>query len=109
MTYVPGYDHDVFVSYAHLDNQGEPAWVTNLVRHLETEVKQRMLADVTPEYSFSVVDRALPADKDDPLGPTRLALLIAGPFVGFAIGTIGAVVSSRQRSESARTRAQTRG
>jgi len=42
MTYVPGYDHDVFVSYAHLDNQGEPAWVTNLVRHLETEVKQRL-------------------------------------------------------------------
>jgi hypothetical protein len=42
MTYVPGYDHDVFVSYAHLDNQGEPAWVTNLVRHLETEVKKRL-------------------------------------------------------------------
>jgi hypothetical protein len=42
MAYVPGYDHDVFVSYAHLDNQGEPAWVTNLVRHLETEVRPRL-------------------------------------------------------------------
>jgi hypothetical protein len=42
MTYVPGYDHDVFVSYAHLDNQGELAWVTNLVRHLETETTQRL-------------------------------------------------------------------
>jgi hypothetical protein len=42
MTYVPGYDHDVFVSYAHLDNQGELAWVTNLVRHLETEASQRL-------------------------------------------------------------------
>ena len=39
MAYVPGYDHDVFVSYAHLDDQGESAWVTNLVRHLETEVR----------------------------------------------------------------------
>jgi hypothetical protein len=42
MAYVPGYDHDVFVSYAHLDNQGELAWVTNLLRHLETEASQRL-------------------------------------------------------------------
>jgi TIR domain len=42
MAYVPGYDHDVFVSYAHLDDQGEGAWVTNLVRHLETEVRPRL-------------------------------------------------------------------
>src|SRR5262249_5595124 len=40
--YVPGYDHDVFVSYAHLDDQGEAAWVTNLVRHLDTELRQRL-------------------------------------------------------------------
>ena len=42
MTYVPGYDHDVFVSYAHLDDQGESAWVSTLVRHLDTEVRQRL-------------------------------------------------------------------
>ena len=42
MAYAPGYDHDVFVSYAHLDNQGEPAWVTNLVRHLDTEIGPRL-------------------------------------------------------------------
>jgi hypothetical protein len=42
MAYVLGYDHDVFVSYAHLDDQGEGAWVTNLVRHLDTEIRQRL-------------------------------------------------------------------
>jgi hypothetical protein len=42
MAYVLGYDHDVFVSYAHLDDQGEAAWVTTLVRHLGTEVRQRL-------------------------------------------------------------------
>src|SRR5215472_1457043 len=42
MAYVPGYDHDVFVSYAHLDNQGDGAWVTNLVRHLDTEIGPRL-------------------------------------------------------------------
>jgi len=42
MAFVPGCDHDMFVSYAHLDNQGESAWVTALVRHLDTEVRQRL-------------------------------------------------------------------
>jgi hypothetical protein len=42
MVYVPDYHHDVFVSYAHLDDQGESAWVTNLVRHLDTELRQRL-------------------------------------------------------------------
>src|SRR5215469_5676191 len=42
MAYVQDYDHDVFVSYAHLDDQGETAWVTTLVRHLDTELKQRL-------------------------------------------------------------------
>ena len=34
MAFVSDYDHDVFVSYAHLDNQGDTAWVSTLVRHL---------------------------------------------------------------------------
>ena len=42
MGYVPDYDHEVFVSYAHLDDQGETAWVTNLVRHLDTEMSARL-------------------------------------------------------------------
>jgi hypothetical protein len=42
MAYVSGYDHDVFVSYAHLDDQGERAWVSTLVRHLDTEIRQRL-------------------------------------------------------------------
>jgi hypothetical protein len=42
MAYVPDYDHDVFVSYARLDDQGESAWVSNLVRHLDTEMRQRL-------------------------------------------------------------------
>jgi hypothetical protein len=42
MAFVSDYDHDVFVSYAHLDNQGETAWVSTLVRHLETDLRQRL-------------------------------------------------------------------
>lgn len=42
MAFVPSYDHDVFVSYAHIDNQGETAWVSTLVRHLDTDLRQRL-------------------------------------------------------------------
>ena len=42
MAFLRDCDHDVFVSYAHLDNQGEFPWVTTLVRHLDTEVRQRL-------------------------------------------------------------------
>ncbi|MGH7944858.1 MAG: toll/interleukin-1 receptor domain-containing protein [Opitutaceae bacterium] len=30
------------MSYAHLDNQGETAWVSTLVRHLDTDLRQRL-------------------------------------------------------------------
>ena len=42
MAFITQCDQDVFVSYAHLDNQGESPWVTTLVRHMETEVRQRL-------------------------------------------------------------------
>ncbi|MGH8549844.1 MAG: toll/interleukin-1 receptor domain-containing protein [Methylococcales bacterium] len=42
MAFVTGYDHDVFVSYARLDNPGETPWVSTLVRHLDTDLRQRL-------------------------------------------------------------------
>jgi hypothetical protein len=46
MAFVPGYDHDVFVSYAHVDDEplsGAPhGWVTTLVGNLETIVRQKL-------------------------------------------------------------------
>ena len=42
MAYVPGYEHDVFVSYAHVDDEPEPGettgWVTTLVSFLKTRL-----------------------------------------------------------------------
>ena len=42
MVYVPDYDNDVFVSYAHTDNEGEAAWVTTLEHLLNTELRPRL-------------------------------------------------------------------
>lgn len=53
---------------------------------LETQIRQRMIATVTPEYAFRVVSPALPSDKDDPVWPRKVLLLAAGPAVGFMLG-----------------------
>ena len=38
MAYVPGCKHDIFVSYASVDNQHQPGWVTELVRALRIQL-----------------------------------------------------------------------
>ena len=46
MAYVPSYEHDVFVSYAHVDDEPEPGetkgWVTTLVSCLKTKLAQKL-------------------------------------------------------------------
>jgi hypothetical protein len=46
MAYVPGYEHDVFVSYAHVDDDPEPGettgWVTTLVSSLKSKLGQKL-------------------------------------------------------------------
>ena len=54
---------------------------------LESQIDKRMVATVTPQYAFRVVSPALPSDKDDPVWPRKLLLLVLGPFSGFLAGT----------------------
>jgi hypothetical protein len=46
MAFVPSYNHDVFVSYAHIDDEplvgAQRGWVTTLVNNLETVVRQKL-------------------------------------------------------------------
>jgi uncharacterized protein involved in exopolysaccharide biosynthesis len=55
-------------------------------RLIEAQIKQRMVANVTREYAFRVVDRAMAPDLDDPVKPRKLLLLLAGPVAGFLVG-----------------------
>lgn len=87
-------------------------------RLIEAQVKQRMLANVTEQYAFRVVDKALPQDADMPVWPPRLVLLLAfglffGGFVAVAaILGLGAIVEIRRaavelrNSEAEPTRAE---
>jgi len=55
-------------------------------RLIEAQEKQRMLANVTEQYAFRVVDPASVPDADDPVKPPKVLLLIAGPLVGLVLG-----------------------
>jgi hypothetical protein len=57
MAYVPGYQHDVFISYAHGDDRG---WIDRLVNRLEAAVKQRL--GIKP--SLWIDDDTLRASRD---------------------------------------------
>lgn len=41
MALVPGFEHDVFVSYSHVDDLGDEKWITNFHQKLEIELAKR--------------------------------------------------------------------
>src|SRR5215216_993083 len=46
MGYVTGFDYDIFISYAHVDNEtadkGDPGWVSLFREHLEVQLSKRI-------------------------------------------------------------------
>jgi uncharacterized protein involved in exopolysaccharide biosynthesis len=66
-------------------------------RLIEAQIKQHMFANVNLDYSFRVVDKALPSDADDPVKPKKALMIVEGFAVGVAVG-IAAVLLSRRRS-----------
>lgn len=57
------------------------------VNHLiETQIKQRMLANVTSEYAMRFVDHGLVSDTDDPIRPKKVLMTAAGLLLGMLFG-----------------------
>ena len=51
-------------------------------RLIEAQMNERMVANVTHEYAFQIVDHALPPDADDPIRPNKLMYLLLGLLLG---------------------------
>jgi uncharacterized protein involved in exopolysaccharide biosynthesis len=81
---------DSAVSYLEKEFETTTAVATReAIGHLiEIQVKQRMLAAVTQEFAFRVIDHATAPDRDDRHFPNRLLMTAAGPFVGLLVGII---------------------
>lgn len=61
---------------------------------IEAQIKQRMLANVTREYSFRVLDPAVPPDIDDPIRPRKRLMVIVGMGIGLLAGVVTALMLS---------------
>jgi uncharacterized protein involved in exopolysaccharide biosynthesis len=61
-------------------------------RLIESQIKQRMVATVTQEYAFRVIDRALPPDAKDRESPIKSLFAALGLVLGTAIGCFAALV-----------------
>ena len=57
-------------------------------RLMEAQIRQRMIANVTEEYSFRVVDAAIAPDNKDVLKPKKAVMLLAGLGVGLLLAII---------------------
>ncbi len=75
MAFVPDFDHDIFISYAHVDDEpfagGEPGWVTTLISYLTKRLNQLIgrehriwmddelsrTVDITPEI-YGLLERS---------------------------------------------------
>ncbi len=68
---------------------------TAISRLMEAQIKQRMLANVTVEYAFKVIDAALPPDPKDMIRPKRLLLVAFGAVLGMLVGVIVALLMRR--------------
>jgi uncharacterized protein involved in exopolysaccharide biosynthesis len=81
---------DTAVGYLEKEFETTTAVATReaIGRLIEAQVKQRMLAAVTQEYAFRVIDSAIAPDRDDRYFPNRLVLAAAGPIVGLIVGIL---------------------
>jgi LPS O-antigen subunit length determinant protein (WzzB/FepE family) len=61
-------------------------------RLMEAQINQRMLANVTQEYAFRTVDKALPPEPDDIVRPNKLVLVALGPTAGLIFGVLVALI-----------------
>ncbi|MBS0388235.1 MAG: hypothetical protein JSR15_07115 [Proteobacteria bacterium] len=62
---------------------------------IEAQINKRMLANVTEEYAFRVVDKALPPDEDDPERPKKLLMAAVGLLMGLLTGAVWALLRTQ--------------
>jgi uncharacterized protein involved in exopolysaccharide biosynthesis len=69
------------------------------ISHLiEGQIKRKMLAHVTTEFALHFVDRAIPADPDEPVRPVKVVYVAFGLFFGAGAGIAAALLLNRHKS-----------
>lgn len=69
-------------------------------RLIEGQLKQKVLATVTPEFELRFVDRALPPDADKPTRPSKPLMICLGFVFGTLIGVAISLIQYRRELAS---------
>lgn len=81
---------DASVSYLELELNKTAAIGTRdaISRLMEAQIRQRMIANVTQEYAFRVVDTAIAPDNKDVLKPKKAVILVSGLVLGLLLAVV---------------------
>jgi uncharacterized protein involved in exopolysaccharide biosynthesis len=66
-------------------------------RLVESQIKQRMIASVTQQYAFRVIDRAMAPDAKDRERPVKSLFAVLGMLLGLTAGSFAALVIGAPR------------
>lgn len=85
---------DAYIGYLQKELAATSAVETRnaIGRLMESQINERMLANVTEEYAFRVVDKALMPDAKDPAKPNRVLITVLGVIIGAFVGVVGVLV-----------------
>lgn len=59
-----------------------------VARLIEEQLKAKMVAGARTQFQYQVIDRAVPADPDKRVQPTRTTMVIAGTLAGIVLGVL---------------------
>ena len=96
---------DAYLEYLQKEFESTSALETRaaISRLMEAQINERMLANVTKEYVFRVVDRALVPDVRDPIQPQKVLMILEGAVAGLVIGMLAVLVSGAASENRVRT------
>ena len=96
---------DAYLEYLQKEFESTSAMETRtaISRLMEAQINERMLANVTKEYVFRVVDRALVPDARDPVRPQKLLMILEGTAAGFVLGVLAVLIAGAAKESRART------
>lgn len=66
---------------------------------IEEQVKRVMLANVTPQFAFKIIDPAVAPDEDDYHSPRLILMLLGGVFFGGALGAFMAFILAWRKGQ----------
>jgi len=81
---------------------GAAVEIRDAINHLvESQIREQMIAAATDEYAFRVVDKAVVADKNEPVWPPKALMIAGGCVLGLLLGCLPAFFSRRPRPAGA--------